>query len=76
MRRSSNLWHEAIFVQLRAADGPLVTDQIWRGMIVAGFQHASAKPRSTLCARLAELVQMKKLSRVGPSTYQITAATP
>jgi len=40
-------------------------------MEATGFQHASKMPRSTLGARIAELVQMKKLLRVGPATYQL-----
>ena len=36
-------------------------------------QHKSVMSRSTLDARLAELVQLKKLDRVGPRTYQLSA---
>lgn len=46
-------------------------EQIWQRMEATGFQHASKMPRSTLGARIAELVQMKKLLRVGPATYQL-----
>lgn len=66
-----NRWHAAIVAHLRAADGPLPVEQIWRRMEAAGFQHASKMPRSTLGARIAELVQMKKLTRVGPAMYQL-----
>jgi hypothetical protein len=71
MKRVSNLWYEAIYVQLRSAGGPLGVDQIWRGMVESGFKHSSKSPRSTLGARIAELVQMEKLERVGPATYQL-----
>lgn len=72
MRRCSNAWYEAIFAQLRAAEGPLVVGQIWHGIASSGFRHASKLPRSTLSARIAELVQLKKLERVGPATYQMS----
>jgi hypothetical protein len=71
VRRRSNAWHQAIITQLHAAGGPLPVEQIWQRMEAAGFPHASKLPRSTLGARIAELVQMKKLTRVGPATYQI-----
>jgi hypothetical protein len=67
----TNTWYVAICTQLRATNQPLVADQIWQGMVQAGFQHTSTAPRSTLRARLAELVQMKKIARVGPTTYQL-----
>lgn len=69
--RRSNAWYRAIIAHLHAAGGPLPVDQIWRRMEAAGFTHASKMPRSTLGARLAELVQMKKLERVAPKTYQL-----
>lgn len=72
MRRTTNRWHEAICEQLRAAEGPIVTDQIWEGMRASGFQHDSRVPRSTLGARIAELVQARKLERVGPKTYRLS----
>ena len=71
MRRHTNAWYDAICAQLRAAGGPLAVKQIWQGMATAGFPHSSANPKSTLSARIAELVQMKKLARVGPATYQM-----
>lgn len=66
-----NAWHEAIVAHLRAAGGALTVEQIWARMEAADFQHVSKKPRSTLGARVAELVQMKQLTRVGPATYQL-----
>ena len=66
-----NAWHQAIISQLHEAGGPLPVQQIWQRMAAAGFQHLSKMPRSTLAARIAELVQMKQLSRVGPATYQL-----
>lgn len=66
-----NAWHHAIVSHLHAANGPLPVEQIWERMEGAGFQHASRMPRSTLRARIAELVQMKKLMSVGPATYQL-----
>jgi hypothetical protein len=68
-----NRWQAAIRDQLVASGAPLSTGQIWDKMIAAGFQHKSASPRSTLGARLAELVAQGDLSRVGLSTYQIAA---
>lgn len=70
-----NAWHHAIVSHLHAANGPLPVEQIWERMEGAGFQHASRMPRSTLRARIAELVQMKTLSRVGSATYQIAKVT-
>jgi hypothetical protein len=70
-RRPSNLWHAALRAQLRAAGGPLRVDQIWQRMEAAGFRHASKRPKSTLRARISELVQMKKIERVGPATYRL-----
>ena len=69
--RKPNAWHHAIVAHLHATGGPLSVDQIWQRMSAAGFPHASKMPRSTLGARIAELVQMRKLSRVGPATYQL-----
>lgn len=69
--RRPNAWYQAIVSQLHAAGQPLLVDQIWARMEAAGFQHSSKMPRSTLGARIAELVQMKKLTRVGPATYQV-----
>jgi hypothetical protein len=71
VRSRSNAWHDAICEQLRSADRPLGVDQIWEGLVATNFQHASAMPKSTLGARIAELVQRKKIARVGPATYQI-----
>jgi hypothetical protein len=73
VRRKQNAWHLAIVSHLHAAGGPLPVEQIWQRMEAAGFPHASKMPRSTLGARIAELVQMKKLERVGPATYQLAA---
>lgn len=69
--RKPNAWYAAICDQLRAARGPLAVDQLWKRMEASGFQHKSEMPRSTLGARLAELVQMNKLERVAPRTYQL-----
>ena len=69
--RRPNAWHKAIVTHLHDAGGPLPVDQIWQRMEAAGFSHSSKKPRSTLGARLAELVQMKTLARVSPATYRI-----
>ena len=78
--RKPNAWHRAIVAHLSATDGPLSVEEIWQRMEEAGFTHASKMPRSTLGARIAELVQMRKLARVGPATYRIaqesTGATP
>ena len=70
--KRTNAWHQAIVSQLHAAGGPLPVQQIWQRMEAAGFQHTSKRPRRTLGARIAELVQLKKLSRVGPASYQIS----
>jgi hypothetical protein len=69
--RKPNAWHHAIVEHLNATGGPLSVDQIWQRMEAAGFRHSSKMPRSTLGARIAELVQMKKLDRVGPATYRL-----
>jgi len=66
-----NAWHQAIVSHLHAARGPLPIEQIWQRMEAAGFQHASRNPRSTLGARIAELVKEHTLKRVGPATYQL-----
>jgi len=71
VRRRSNSWYAAICAQLLAAGGPLKVDQIWQGMEATGFQHRSVLPRSTLGGRIAELVRMKKLERVGRATYRL-----
>ncbi len=70
-RRRGNAWYAAILEQLRAADGPLCTKQIWERLDAAGFRHRSKQPKSTLSARLAELVAMKKLDHVGRATYRL-----
>lgn len=64
-----NAWYQAIVTHLHAAGGPLSVEQIWQHMEAAGFQHSSKMPRSTLGARIAELVKMEKVLRVGPATY-------
>lgn len=69
--RRPNAWHQAIVAHLHSARGPLPVEQIWQRMEAAGFAHASKLPRSTLGARIAELVQLKKLERVGPATYRL-----
>ena len=66
-----NAWHQAIVAQLHAAGEPLPVEQIWQRMEAADFQHSSKKPRSTLGARISELVQMKMLARVGSATYRL-----
>ena len=71
MRRKSNLWYDAICTQLRDAGGPLPVQQIWQRMEASGFTHSSKQPRSTLGARVAELVKEHKLKRVGPATYML-----
>jgi hypothetical protein len=58
------------------AGGPLAIKQIWGLLEAAGFQHGSRLPRSTLGARVAELVQQKKLERVGLATYQLSPELP
>ena len=67
-----NAWHKAIVSQLHAAGGPLLVEQIWQRMEAAGFRHSSKMPRSTLGARIAELVKEHKLKRVGLATYQLS----
>lgn len=69
--RKPNAWHHAIVLHLHAARGPLPVEQIWQRIEAAGFRHASKMPRSTLGARIAELVQMRTLARVGPATYRL-----
>lgn len=69
--RRLNIWHDAICTQLRSADGPLTTKQIWQGIASSGLRHSSKNPRGTLGGRLRELVQMQKIERVGPATYQL-----
>lgn len=75
MARGQNRWHQAITAHLRTAGGPLSVEQIWERMEASGFSHASEMPRSTLGARIAELVQMKTLARVGPATYQLAQSS-
>lgn len=67
--RRTNAWHEAIVAQLQAAGGPLPVEQIWQRMEASGFPHASKMPRSTLGARIAELVEMNAIVRVDRATY-------
>jgi hypothetical protein len=69
-----NAWHKAIVARLHEAGEPLPVDQIWQRMEAAGFRHSSKKPRSTLGARIAALVQMKALSRVALATYRLDRA--
>jgi hypothetical protein len=66
-----NAWHDAICTQLSAAKAPLTVWQIWSALASSGFQHRSKHPRQTLTARIAELVQMKKVGRVGSATYRL-----
>jgi hypothetical protein len=66
-----NAWHQAIVTHLHAAGGPLRVEQIWQRMEAAGFTHSSKMPRSTLGARISELVKEQKLTRVAPRTYQL-----
>lgn len=72
--RRPNAWYQAIVSHLHEAGGPLSLEQIWQRMEVAGFTHASKMPRSTLGARIAELVKMKTLARVGLGTYRLAYA--
>lgn len=74
--KKPNAWHEAVVAHLRAAGCALTVEQIWLRMEAAGFKHASKMPRSTLGARVTELVQLKKVDRVGPATYQLAAPSP
>lgn len=71
MNTKVNRWQEAIRVQLGKSEGPLAPDQIWEAMTAAGFQHKSVSPRSTLGARIAELVAQGEVRRVGPALYQM-----
>lgn len=71
MRAQVNRWQMAICAQLKKSGSPLSPDQIWDAMEAAGFQHKSTSPRSTLGARLAELVAQGEVRRVGPAQYQI-----
>lgn len=70
--KKPNAWQQAIVSHLHAAGGPLPVQQIWKRMEAAGFAHSSKQPRSTLGARIAELVKEHKLKRVGPATYQLS----
>jgi hypothetical protein len=69
--RRPNSWHTAICAQLAAEPQALAVEQIWRGMEDAGFKHQSVVPRSTLGARIAELVRMKRIERTGLATYRL-----
>lgn len=71
--RGPNRWHAAIRDQFARVNAPQKPDQIWEGMEAAGFKHASKMPRSTLGARLAEMVAEGTLKRVGPATYRLCA---
>ena len=71
MRRRTNLWYDAICEHLRTAGGPLTVGEILGRLKASGFQHTSARPRQTLGGRLAELVSMNRLERVGPATYRL-----
>lgn len=73
MRTKPNRWYTAIRAQL--ASGVRTTEQIWEGLKTADFQHASMLPRSTLGARLAEMVADGTLKRVSPSTYRLRTST-
>ena len=75
MRTRVNSWQAAIHDQLAKSGAPLSTEQIWSRMVAIGFQHKSMNPRSTLGARLAELVAKGDVSRVGTSLYQIGGAS-
>lgn len=75
MKSRKNRWQAAILDQLAKSTAPLAPEQIWGGMIAAGFLHKSTKPRGTLTARLAELVAQGDVSRVGPALYQIMGAS-
>jgi len=66
-----NRWQTAIRDQLEKSGAPLSPEQIWGAMEASGFQHKSASPRSTLGARIAELVAQGEIHRVGPAKYQI-----
>lgn len=70
-----NRWYIAIQRLLAKSGAALTTGQIWEGMEEADFQHASKMPRSTLSARLAEMVAEGVLERVGPSSYRLHATT-
>lgn len=69
MRAKVNSWYAAIRAQL--ASGVRTTGQIWEGLEAAGFRHASVMPRSTLGARLAEMVVDGAIERVSPATYRL-----
>ena len=56
--RRPNAWHQAIVSHMYAAGEPLPVVQIWQRM------------EATLGARIAKLVQMKTLARVGSATYR------
>jgi hypothetical protein len=73
VRNSVNRWHAAIWEQLKKSGEPLSPEQIWTAMASSGFAHQSKRPRSTLGARIAELVAQGEVQRVGPARYQIVA---
>jgi len=70
-RSQRNRWQVAIYEQLQKSHVPLTAAQIWDRIVAAGFKHKSRSPRSTLGARLAELVAQGEVNRVGPSLYRI-----
>jgi hypothetical protein len=74
--RRPNAWHAAVIEHLRAAGEALTIEQIWQRMEAGGFKHGSKMPLGTLGARVTELAQMKKITRVGPATYQLAATQP
>jgi hypothetical protein len=74
--RRPNAWHAAVIEHLRAAGEALTVEQIWQRMKAGGFKHKSKMPRGTLGARVTELTQMNKITRVGPATYQLATAQP
>jgi len=74
MRNKTNRWHEAIIKVLDASDVSMSPAQIWQVMENVKFKHKSASPRSTLGARLAELVAAKVVVVVGKALYR--RATP
>lgn len=67
----TNSWHAAICALLAAEQGALSVDQIWQRLESAGFKHQSVTARSTLGARIAELVRMRRLERTGRATYRL-----
>jgi len=53
----------------RAADRPLRVDQIWQGLVAAGFLPTK---RTSLAPRIVELVRLEKLERVAFGTYRLS----